>query len=96
MQRLDLGKLTLASRVKQKLKIEQKQQGVLPTKDNQSKLNYKEITKNQLGFDVDQCPCCKTGRMITVLQFGANAVLVNMPNPPPINIQDKRKTMKMN
>ena len=64
--------------------------------EKKSNLNYKEITKNQLGFDIYQCPCCKTGRMITVLQFGANAVLVNMPNPPPINIQHKRKTMKMN
>jgi len=87
----------LASRVKQKLKIEQMKQGVLPPhKDKQSNLNYKEITKNQLGFDIDQCPCCKTGRMITVLQFGANAVLVNMPNPPPITIQQKRKIMKVN
>ncbi len=86
----------LAARVKQKLKIEQMKQGVLLSKEKKSNLNYKEITKKQLGFDIDQCPCCKTGRMITVLQFGANAVLVNMPNPPPINIQQKRKTMKMN
>lgn len=86
----------LASRVKQKLKIEQMKQGILPHKEKQSNLNYKEITKNQLGFDIDQCPCCKTGRMITVLQFGANAVLVNMPNPPPITIQNKCKIMKVN
>jgi hypothetical protein len=86
----------LASRVKQKLKIEQMKQGILPHKEKQSNLNYKEITKNQLGFDIDQCPCCKIGRMITVLQFGANAVLVNMPNPPPITIQYNRKTMKVN
>ena len=86
----------LASRVKQKLKIEQMKQGILPPhKDKQSNLNYKEITKNQLGFDIDQCPCCKTGRMITVLQFGANAVLVNMQNPPPITIQNKRQIMKV-
>jgi hypothetical protein len=86
----------LAARVKQKLKIEQMKQGILPHKEKQSNLNYKEITKNQLGFDIDQCPCCKIGRMITVLQFGANAVLVNMPNPPPITIQYNRKTMKVN
>ncbi|WP_153799499.1 hypothetical protein [Foetidibacter luteolus] len=23
-------------------------------------------------FDVEQCPCCKTGKMITLLSFGAN------------------------
>jgi hypothetical protein len=86
----------LAARVKQKLKIEQMKQGVLLSKEKKSNLNYKEITKNQLGFDIDQCPCCKTGRMITVLQFGANAVLVNMPNPPPITIQQKCKIMKVN
>lgn len=85
----------LASRVKQKLKIEQMKQGVIPHKEKQSNLNYKEITKNQLGFNIDQCPCCKIGRMITVLQFGANAVLVNMPNPPPITIQNKRQIMKV-
>jgi Putative transposase/Transposase zinc-binding domain len=85
----------LASRVKQKLKIEQMKQGVIPHKEKQSNLNYKEITKNQLGFNIDQCPCCKIGRMITVLEFGANAVLVNMPNPPPITIQNKRQIMKV-
>ena len=31
-------------------------QGILPHKEKQSNLNYKEITKNQLGFDIDQCP----------------------------------------
>ena len=71
-------------------------QGVLLRKDKQSKLNYKEITKNQLGFDIDQCPCYKTGRMIVVLQFGIIAVLVYLPNPPPITIQQKRKIMKVN
>jgi hypothetical protein len=34
--------------------------------------------------------------MITVLQFGANAILENIPNPPSITIQYKRKTMKVN
>ncbi len=39
-------------------------QGILPHKEKQYNLNYKEITKNQLGFDIDQCPFCKTGRMM--------------------------------
>ena len=75
----------LSSRAKQKLKIEQMKQGI-STAINSSKIEkkgYKEITKNQLGFDVDQCVCCKKGRMITVMQF--------MPNAPPKQINDKRK-----
>lgn len=71
----------LASRVKMKLKIHQLQQGILPNK--KEKVTYQEITKNQLGFDLEQCPCCKTGRMKIVMQFGANA-------PP------KKSTMRIN
>lgn len=80
----------LSSRGKQKLKIEQLKTGhLLAIKSSKTeKLNYKEIAKNQLGFDVDACPCCKTGRMITILQFGANS--------PPKKINDKRKTQKTN
>ena len=47
----------------------------------QEKKDWKEITKTQLGFDVDTCPYCKTGRMIRVLSFEANA--------PPIKINDR-------
>lgn len=75
----------LASRVKRKLKIYQMKYGILP--DKTSKQSYVEISKNHLGFDVEQCPCCKTGKMIIVLQFGANA--------PPKQINDKRKTQKI-
>lgn len=75
----------LASRVKRKLKIYQMKYGILP--DKASKLSYVEISKNHLGFDVEQCPCCKTGKMIIVLQFGANA--------PPKQINDRRKLHKM-
>jgi hypothetical protein len=71
----------LASRVKMKLKIHQMKQG--KTTEKTAKLSYVEITKNQLGFDLEACPCCKTGRMKIVLQFGANA--------PPKQINDKRK-----
>ena len=62
-------------------------QGVLIQSHNSKKLDFKSITKNQLGFDIEQCPCCKTGRMVTVLKFGANADLVSLPNPPPVKIQ---------
>ena len=61
----------LASRAKVKLKIHQLKQGILPQK--QPKLSYVEVTKITTGFDVSQCPCCKSGRMIIVMQFGANA-----------------------
>ena len=60
--------------------------GKLP--DKTVKLTYSEITKSQLGFDVEQCPCCKTGKMIIVQQFAANA--------PPKHINDRHKTQKMN
>lgn len=73
----------LASRVKRKLKIHQLQQGILPNK--KEKITYIEITKNQLGFDLEACPCCKTGKMIIVQQFGANS--------PPKQINDKRKRL---
>jgi hypothetical protein len=61
----------LSSRAKVKLKIHQLKEGKLP--DKTVKLTYAEITKSQLGFDVEQCPCCKTGKMIIVMQFGANS-----------------------
>ena len=53
-----------------------------------SKSDYVEITKARLGFDIAACPCCKTGRMVIVMQFRANA--------PPITINDKRNQMKNN
>lgn len=73
----------LASRVKMKLKIHQMKQG--KTTEKTAKISYVEITKNQLGFDLVQCPCCKTGKMIIVQQFAANA--------PPKQINDKRKLL---
>lgn len=76
----------LSSRAKVKLKIHQMKVGKLP--DKIVKLTYSEITKSQLGFDVEQCPCCKTGKMIIVQQFGANA--------PPKHINDRRKFQNIN
>lgn len=77
----------LASRVKQKLKIEQIKQGITPKKDQvvNSKSDYAAIAKFRLGFDISTCPCCKTGRMIIVLQFGANA--------PPTSTNNKHNPM---
>ena len=74
----------LASRVKPLLRIQQMQMGVLI--HNIEKVNWKEISKRKLNFDVDACPCCKTGKMIRILSFDANA-----PPPQMLSIA-KRKT----
>jgi hypothetical protein len=75
----------LASHNKTKLRMEQLKQGMFPD-IQKTKPTYVEIAKNQLGIDIEQCPCCKTGRMKIMLQFPAHA--------PPLKINDKRKTMR--
>ena len=79
----------MSSRAKVKLKIHQMKQGKLVNKA--TKISYLEISKTLLGFDVEACPCCKTWKMIIVHKFGANAVLVSMPNPPPKQLSDNVK-----
>ena len=74
----------LASRNKKKLKILQLKMGVLPIK--KEKTPWKEITMTKLNFDVDTCPCCKTGRMLRILSFDANA--------PPIELIKKLNIRK--
>ena len=61
----------LASRAKPKLKLQQMKLGVSIVK--KEKISWMQITKQQMGFDVEQCPHCKTGKMITVLFFDAHA-----------------------
>lgn len=61
----------LASRVKPKLRMYQMRMGI--TIVPKTKLNWKEVCKTKLHFNVDECPCCKTGRMIRVMSFEANA-----------------------
>lgn len=53
-------------------------------------LSWKEIAKTKLNFDADKCPCCKTGTMIRIQSFDANA--------PPIKLiaQLKNKIQKQN
>lgn len=63
----------LASRVKPKLRMHQMQMGVLIQNLENVKTDWKEITKTKLNFDVDACPCCKTGRLIRIHSFDANA-----------------------
>lgn len=79
----------LSSRVKQKLKIEQMKQGITTwCNTTKFKIDFKEITKKKLGYDLDQCPCCKSGRMLTILNFGANA--------PPVQMNKKTKPHNYN
>lgn len=59
----------LASRCKPKLKIQQWSMGIKPS----PKLTRKEVLKQVLNYDTEQCPCCKTGKMIRLMQFDANA-----------------------
>jgi hypothetical protein len=66
----------LASRVKPQLKMQQMKMGVPIVK--KEKLPWQQIAKQAMGFDVEACPHCKTGKMITILFFAANA-------PPAIN-----------
>ena len=70
--------------MKPKLKIQQMLLGVVIAK--KEKQNWKEITKTKLNFDVEVCPCCKTGRMIRVHSFQAHA--------PPASINIKVLTNK--
>jgi len=55
------------------LQIQQKEMGVIvmPAKEIK-KLSWKVIAKQKLNYDADLCPCCKKGRMITLVHFDAN------------------------
>ena len=66
----------LASRMKPRLKALQVKLGMVKT--SKEPADYKHITLTRMGFDIDQCPCCKNGRMVRILSFSANAP----PIPP--------------
>lgn len=61
----------LSSRKKPQLKALQERLGV--ANQTEEPTDYKHITLTKLGFDIDQCPCCKTGKMVRLLNFSANA-----------------------
>lgn len=67
------------------LQVQQKEMGVAKavtiTKD------WKAIVKEKMNFDVEQCPCCKKGKMQALLNFEANA-------PPPVWILKKIASQK--
>ncbi len=54
------------------LQVQQKEMGVAvqPGKEIK-KLSWKVIAKQKLNYDADRCPCCKKGKMITLLHFPA-------------------------
>jgi len=56
------------------LQVQQKQMGAATVPSKQIKqLSWKVIAKQKLNYDADRCPCCKKGKMITLLHFDANA-----------------------
>lgn len=63
----------LSNRGKEKLRAEQLRIIPEPLLINTSPVNYKEIVKTKMHYDLDKCPCCKTGKMIRVLTFDSNA-----------------------
>lgn len=73
----------LANRNKERLHRQQMMMGVPFVK--KEKQNWKEIARQNLNFDADACPCCKTGKMIRIMSFDAN--------PPPAAIELLKKLL---
>ena len=61
----------LASRVKPQLKMQQMKMGISIVP--QEKITWQQISRDKLGFDPQICPCCKTGKMRTIMHFAAHA-----------------------
>lgn len=76
----------LASRAKPQLKMQQMKMGISIIK--KEKTSWQQIAKQTMNFDVDACPCCKSGRMITVLFFQAHA-------PPDLIALKKNKILRI-
>jgi len=62
----------LSNRNAAKLSMRQMQMGIIPQPKQKAKKEWKEVAKEKLNYDVDVCPCCKTGKMITVIAFDAH------------------------
>ncbi|HKG67808.1 MAG TPA: hypothetical protein VKA92_02995 [Segetibacter sp.] len=54
------------------LGLKQMQMGIIAQPKQKEKKEWKEIAKEKLHYDVDLCPCCKTGNMVTLFAFDAN------------------------
>lgn len=61
----------LASRAKPQLKMQQMKMGVSIVK--KEKIPWQLLVMQAMNFDVFACPCCKSGRMVTVKSFNAHA-----------------------
>ena len=56
------------------LQMQQAQMGVAALQPKEvKKLSWQTIAKDKLHYDAEQCPCCKNGRMVTLLYFNTNA-----------------------
>jgi hypothetical protein len=52
------------------LQVQQKEMGAATIKTRDiKKTSWKVIAKEKLNYDADRCPCCRKGRMITILPF---------------------------
>jgi len=62
----------LSNRNVANLGMKQMQMGIIPQPKQKKKKEWKELAKEKLHYDVDLCPCCKTGKMVTLFAFDAN------------------------
>jgi hypothetical protein len=74
----------LASRLKPRLKQQQMHMGVSMVP--KAKRPWQEVIQQATGWDVDACPCCKTGRMITQMYFQAHG--------PPVGVAFRWPALK--
>ena len=70
----------LANANRAMLQVQQKEMGMAAAVT--IKKDWKTIAREKMNYDVDECPCCKKGRMITILHFDAHA-------PPPVWVLKK-------
>lgn len=80
----------LANANRAMLQMQQKEMGIaaaVTIKKDPITIGWKAIAREKMNYDVDECPCCKKGRMITLLHFDANA-------PPPLWVLKKTAMQK--
>ncbi len=75
----------LANTNRAMLQVQQKEMGVAAAAA--IKKDWKTIAKEKMNYDVNECPCCKKGRMMAILHFDANA-------PPPFWVLKKIAAQK--
>jgi len=75
----------LASRNKPSFRRHQFMRGIIVIEE---KKDWKVIAKQKLNFDVDVCPCCKSGKMIRMMSFDTN------PPPQILKIVQHQQKMK--